>query len=120
LSVGNILFHMEVIRGGHPEIATRLAVSAYVLLIMIVGGRIVPSFTRNWINKRGRADFPAPYDQFDNLSILAGIIALVSWVALSEGAWVASVSAIASVLQFFRLYRWRGWTTTSEHLVTVL
>ncbi len=49
LSVANIIFHVAAIGGDHSQIATRLAVSAYTVLVIIVGGRIVPSFTRNWL-----------------------------------------------------------------------
>lgn len=120
LSAGNILFHLEVVRGGHPDVAIKLAVSAYVLLVMIVGGRIIPSFTRNWINKSGRTDFPAPYDRFDSAAIVTGVAALAAWIILPPGPWVALLTGAAFLMQFARLTRWRGWTVTDEHLVTVL
>ena len=120
LSAGNILFHVQVMQGNHPELAIKLAVSAYVVLVMIIGGRIIPSFTRNWINKAGRTDFPAPYDRFDSAAILIGVGALATWVALPGGPGVAAMAAAAFLLHLVRLLRWRGWTTLSEHLVTVL
>ncbi|HEX5934123.1 MAG TPA: NnrS family protein [Pseudorhizobium sp.] len=120
LSAGNILFHVQVMQGNHPELAIKLAVSAYVVLVMIIGGRIIPSFTRNWINKAGRTDFPAPYDRFDSAAILIGVGALAAWVALPGGPGVAAMAAAAFLLHLVRLLRWRGWTTLSEHLVTVL
>ena len=120
LTSGNILFHLQVMQGGHPDIAIKLAVSAYVVLVMIIGGRIIPSFTRNWINKVGRTDFPAPYSRFDSVAIIAGVAALAAWVFLSEG-WIVAVSTGAAfLLHGARLTRWRGWTTLDEHLVTVL
>ncbi|MBN9056043.1 MAG: NnrS family protein, partial [Rhizobiales bacterium] len=51
LSLANAVFHVAVIGGGDDHMAIRLGVAAYVVLVMIVGGRIVPSFTRNWLNK---------------------------------------------------------------------
>ena len=53
LALANIGFHLSVLRGGDPAMAARAAVSAYVLLIVIIGGRITPSFTRNWLARRG-------------------------------------------------------------------
>ncbi len=120
LSIGNILFHLQVLLEGHPELAIKLAVSAYVVLVTIIGGRIIPSFTRNWINKSGRTDFPAPYGHLDSAAILVGISALAAWVLLPEGLVVAMLAAAAFLLHLVRLTRWRGWTTLSEHLVTVL
>jgi len=120
LSIGNILFHLQVVLDGHPEIAIKLAVSAYVVLVTIIGGRIIPSFTRNWINKSGRTDFPTPYGHLDSTAIVAGISALAAWVLLADGPVVAMLATAAFLLHLVRLMRWRGWTTVSEHLVTVL
>ena len=120
LSVGNTLFHLQVLLEGHPELAIKLAISAYVVLVTIIGGRIIPSFTRNWINKSGRTAFPAPYGHLDSVAILLGISALAAWILLPEGPVVARLAAVAFLLHLVRLMRWRGWTTLSEHLVTVL
>jgi uncharacterized protein involved in response to NO len=115
LTSGNILFHLQVMQGGHPDIAIKLAVSAYVVLVMIIGGRIIPSFTRNWINKVGRTDFPAPYGRFDSVAILTGVAALAAWMLLADGWIVAALTCAASMLHAVRLTRWRGWTTLDEH-----
>ncbi|MDY6962688.1 MAG: NnrS family protein, partial [Pseudomonadota bacterium] len=120
LSLGNILFHLQVVLGGDPDLAIRLAVSAYVALVTIIGGRIIPSFTRNWINKMGRTDFPASYGRMDTIAITAGISALAAWGLLSEGPVVATLATAAFLLHLMRLTRWRGWTTLSEHLITIL
>ena len=120
LSIANMLFHAEAMGGAHPELAIRLAISAYVTLILIVGGRIIPSFTRNWINKAGRTDFPVAYNRFDTAAILCGVAALSAWLVLSDGPLVAAAAALAALLHAVRLGRWRGWTTTAEMLVTIL
>ena len=120
LSLGNVLFHWQVVWGGHPALAIRVAVSAYVVLVIIIGGRIIPSFTRNWINKSGRTDFPVPYNNFDTTAIFAAIAALAAWSLLAEGPVVGVLAAVAFLFHLVRLGRWRGWTTLSEHLVTVL
>lgn len=120
LSIANILFHLDAAAGQHPSVGIKLALSAYVSMILIVGGRIIPSFTRNWINKTGRTDFPVAYNQFDTAAILCGVAALASWVILGDGPVVAAVTALAAVMHAARLGRWRGWTTTAEMLVTIL
>ena len=43
---GNVTFHFEDHAGGMGEIGVRLGISAAVMLISLIGGRIVPSFTR--------------------------------------------------------------------------
>lgn len=120
LSFGNILFHIQVVEGMYPELAIKLAVSAYVVLVTIIGGRIIPSFTRNWIAKTGRTDFPTPYGRFDSLAILSGIAALFAWIVLGEAIATAILGFVAFGMHMIRLTRWRGWTTLSEHLVAIL
>ncbi|NVD40467.1 NnrS family protein [Ensifer sp. HO-A22] len=120
LSAANLWFHMSVIRELDVDAAARLAIGAYVMLIMIVGGRILPSFTRNWLNKFGRTDFPVPYNRFDTASILVGVAALASWTYAPLHIVTAAVAAIASLMQAARLVRWRGWTTWPDKIVFVL
>ena len=120
LSVANGFFHVAAISGNHDHMAIRLAVAAYVVLVMIVGGRIVPSFTRNWLNKFGRTDFPVPYNRYDTVAILAGVAALAVWTAAPGHPATAGLAGFAAVLHVIRLYRWRGWTVAPEKLLVVL
>ncbi|WFU50926.1 NnrS family protein [Sinorhizobium terangae] len=120
LSCANVHFHLAVLANANVDTAARLAIGAYVMLIMIVGGRILPSFTRNWLNKFGRSDFPTPCNRFDTATILTGIATLASWVLTPEHVLTAAIATIASVLHMARLLRWRGWTTYPEKLLVVL
>ena len=120
LTVANLCFHYETIIEGGPDVASRLAVAAYVVLVVIVGGRMIPSFTRNWLNRFGRTDFPVPYNSFDTATIVFSVVALASWVIAPEEAVTGGLALFAAILQTARLVRWRGWTTFPEPLVTVL
>jgi len=95
-------------------------VSAYAMLVIIVGGRMIPSFTRNWLNRLGRTDFPVPYNGFDTLSILSAAAAFAAWVLVPEAMPTTVMALVAALLHTARLWRWRGWTTSAEPLITVL
>ena len=120
LSVANVLFHCETIVKGAPDVAPRFAVAAYVGLIIVVGGRILPSFTRNWLAKRGQAAFPVPYNRFDVTVIVFSILALAVWAFAPESPGTAVIATAAAALQAVRLRRWRGWKTAGEPIVAVL
>ncbi|WP_018236966.1 NnrS family protein [Ensifer sp. BR816] len=120
LSLANGCFHVAVITGDHAHIAMRLGISAYVALVTIVGGRILPSFTRNWLNRFGRTDFPVPYNRFDTIAILAGIVALGAWTFAPEQPATALAGLVAASLHAVRLARWRGWATWPEMLLVIL
>lgn len=120
LSLANALYHVAAIHGGHDHMAIRLAVAAYVVLVMIVGGRIIPSFTRNWLNKLGRTDFPVPYNSYDMVAILAGAGALGLWSVLPDHPATAAAGLAAAVLHGIRLHRWRGWTVAPDRILVIL
>jgi uncharacterized protein involved in response to NO len=90
------------------------------MLIALIGGRIVPSFTRNWMAKQGIAPLPAPMDRLDMAALVLTAAALVAWLIapISIVAGAALVAAGAATLA--RLARWRGWRTGAEALVLIL
>jgi uncharacterized protein involved in response to NO len=112
LFAANVFMHLQSALGQRLGIATLLA------LIALVGGRIVPSFTRNWLAKnRPDVHQPAPMGRLD-LACLALIVAgLAVWVAAPEaGGWLALSGGAAAL----RLSRWSGRATLREPLVFVL
>ncbi|MCK3778014.1 NnrS family protein [Ensifer sesbaniae] len=120
LSTANIWFHLSVLSDLDVDAAARLAIGAYTMLIMIVGGRIVPSFTRNWLNKVGRTDFPVPYNRFDTAAILIGIAALAAWTFAPVHIVTGAIALVACAFHTVRLFRWRGLATWPEKLLFVL
>lgn len=120
LSLANIGFHVGTLTGETTGIVQRLAVSAYIVLIMIVGGRIIPSFSRNWLNQKGETRFPVPYNRFDAIAIIAGVVALGSWTLIPQERLTGGVALVAGGLHAARLLRWRGHTVFAEKLLFVL
>jgi uncharacterized protein involved in response to NO len=120
LASGNALFHWFNMSNGDTGIANRAAVSAYVMLIVIMGGRVVPSFTRNWLAKRKALRLPAPNDRFDGIAMVSGLVALATWTIAPETIWTIALCGIAALLHAVRLARWQGWQTWREPLVLVL
>jgi uncharacterized protein involved in response to NO len=120
LLVGNGLFHLEAatrIGDGH---GTRLGVAATVMLIMLIGGRIIPSFTRNWLARREAGRLPAPFARFDMIVMVASAVALASWVAVPHALATAALAVTAGVMNIARLFRWAGERTGAEPLVLIL
>ncbi len=119
LMTGNAVFHIEAARGAGAAqgVGVRLAVSAAVMMIAAIGGRITPAFTRNWLVKRGRGAFPSPQGVFDRIALLALAAALAVWSAAPETALAAAALLAAGVLHGVRLSRWMGWRTGADSLV---
>ena len=120
LIAGNIVFHAELIRFGVAEYGPRIGIAAVIGLIMLVGGRIIPSFTRNWIVRENPGRLPAPFSRYDAVSLSAGAVALLAWIV--EPLHVVSGAALmaAGLLHLARLGRWAGDRTLADRLVLVL
>lgn len=120
LSAADIWFHTTIAMGLAPAAPIRLAVGAWTLLIMLVGGRIIPSFTRNWLARQGTKALPAAFGRFDQIAILITALALLIWTAMPTG-WVTALAAgLAALLHFVRLVRWRGYASLAEPIVAVM
>jgi uncharacterized protein involved in response to NO len=120
LIVANIVFHAEVFWRGTAEYGTRIGIAAVVSLIMLIGGRIVPSFTRNWLVRMNPGRLPQPFARFDMITLAAGVAALVCWIALPQQSVTGALLMGAGVLHAARLVRWAGDRTLTDRLVLVL
>lgn len=120
LLAGNAVSHVELLmslRGGY---GIRLGVAAIVMLILLIGGRIIPSFTRDWLVRRGPGRLPQPFGRFDIVAVAIAGAALLLWVAAPGLRITASCSLAAAIVHFWRLARWAGERTRAEPLVTIL
>lgn len=119
LAGNNVLFHVEA-NLSSADLSIRIGIAAVLTLIMVIGGRVVPSFTRNWLARRGPGRMPAPYGRFDAIAIAASVLALLSWIVSPAGIVAGSALAGAGLLQAIRLARWAGERTMADRLVLVL
>jgi uncharacterized protein involved in response to NO len=116
----NAGFHLEAHFDGISDISRRLAMAAAILLIMIIGGRIIPSFTRNWLVRNNPGKLPTPFSRFDVMTIAVAAVALIFWIVTDLGQISGALLLVAAVLQFIRLLRWAGYRTLKDPLVLVL
>jgi len=104
-----------------PDLGWQLAISLVVLLISLIGGRIIPSFTRNWMVKRGMTKgLPTQPGRFDVFVIGATAVALLFWLTGPPELVTGLVLIAAGALQLVRWARWSGWRTFADPLVLIL
>lgn len=118
----NAGFHWQASQGDYAagSLSARVALAAVVALIALIGGRIVPSFTRNWLAARKSATLPAPVGRGDHAVTGIGVAALAVW-ALWPGAVLTGVMClVAAIATLWRLARWQGLRCLREPLVWVL
>lgn len=124
LGLAQALFHHEVWTHGRVTYADHLAVAATVMLILIVGGRIVPSFTTNWLKRENPGPQPIPFNRFDVISMVVASLGLLGWVGApaipGAAPLIGALLLGAGLLQAVRQGRWQPHRTGAEPLVGVL
>lgn len=124
LAGAQALFHYEAASHGRPVLGDRLAVAAILILIMIVGGRVVPSFTGNWIRRANPGREPKPFGAFDKWAMGVGMAGVAAWASApllgGHQTVLAPLLLAAGAMQALRLARWAPDRTLSEPIVAVL
>lgn len=115
LALANIVFHL-----GEIQVTIRLALGVVLTLITLIGGRIIPSFTTNWLKKAGMAIMPPAFNKFDLTILIATAAAFLTWAFMPASIWTGGLLLAAGGLNGWRLSRWRGLATIGEPLVWIL
>lgn len=118
--IGNVIFHVEAYAGGPAEFGRRTGIAAAVALIALIGGRVIPSFTRNWLVRANPGRLPAPFGRFDIVALMISIPALVMWVVVPDLHATAALMLLAGVAHAARMARWAGDRTLRDRLLLIL
>lgn len=120
----NALYHAESIGiATTASAAIRVALIAIIVLISVIGGRIIPAFTGNWLrqqNKAAETGLPKTSDTLDAITIGATIAFAAVWGVLPNAALTGLIAIFASIAHVIRLSRWKGLATVSEPLMLSL
>jgi len=120
LLAGNVDFHLEAHFAGAADTAIRIGIAVVVLLISLIGGRIIPSFTRNWLVRENPGRLPVPFGRFDIIVVALGALALLCWVIAPDQIVSGVALGLAGVLHLVRLARWAGDRSLRERLLLIL
>ncbi|MFV0514453.1 MAG: NnrS family protein [Jhaorihella sp.] len=123
LLLGNAVFHLEFMRDGTAAsgFGLRFGLGATILLILVIGGRVTPSFTRNWFVRQGRPERPAAtLGPVDRVALGLAVAGIASWVLAPHAMATAVLCLLAGLANLVRVARWSGHRTFAEPLVTIL
>jgi uncharacterized protein involved in response to NO len=122
LFTGNLLTHLEAMDVAETgSLGAHMGIATLAMLVALIGGRITPSFTRNWLVKAlPGATEPAPFGALDRVALAATLVALIAWVAFPDALVTAVLQILAGAALLLRLARWRGARTGAEPLLFVL
>jgi uncharacterized protein involved in response to NO len=121
LGSANLLMHLDAAGvEGISGLGWRLGLAAVIALISAVGGRIVPSFTRNWLSKRQIQNRPPPPGKIDRAALGTLHAGLFAWAFVPDFSPIGLLLLAGAALNFWRLLQWQGHATLPEPLLLVL
>ena len=120
LAAADIGFHAEVLSTGSANVASRVGIAALIGLIMVIGGRIVPSFTHTWLLRMKSLRLPVSFSRFDLATLSVSGVALLLWIVRPETTATGVIFLITAIIQIVRLWRWAGLYAWREPLILIL
>lgn len=120
VGVANLLVHLGPVAGVETGYGLRLGAGTFAVLIALIGGRITPSFTRNWLAKRKSPRLPAPAGRADKAALALTPAAMLAWTLAPAHPATGVLAALAAGANLVRLARWRGMLVAREPLLLVL
>ena len=122
-ALANLGFHLEGWSGSYAAqgYGMRLGLSSIMLMIAVIGGRIVPSFTRNWLTREGYKQMPvSPMQLLDKLALLFSLPVFLMWIIQPEALVTGGLMLLMGVGHAVRMARWKGLLTLTHPLVAIL
>ncbi len=121
LALANLLMHIGFNTGGTGWLqqGQALAMGLVTLIMLVIGGRIIPLFTANWFRNQGLPVVVTARPMLDLGSIIVTAALIpAEWVAYP---WLTGILALtAAFLNGWRLCSWKGWHTGREPLLWIL
>ncbi|MCK5446344.1 MAG: NnrS family protein, partial [Rhodospirillaceae bacterium] len=122
LTIANALVHMKALGFNPGASGNRIGLDLLIVMIAIIGGRVVPTFTQGALRSAGVV-VRAP-SKLDALAI-AAVIALVvadaaAWLYPGGLNVVAIIALIAGVLNALRMRGWGTLKTLAQPIVWIL
>lgn len=91
-----------------------------LVLVGLIGGRIIPSFTLNALRKTGHPAQPQPLPGVDRAAVLSLLAVVVADLLAADSAATGWVAALAAILVALRLSRWHRLRTLGQPILWVL
>jgi len=118
--LANLLFCLNALDIYENNLWSRLGLGIAALLIALIGGRITPAFTGNWLKAQGQKVAMPEMGGVDKGALLLTALSVFSWTVFPYHLLTAFVLVAAGLALLVRLSRWHGRKTTREPLIFFL
>ena len=118
----DLVFQIGLMRNNPPLAlhALHVGIDVVLVLVTVIGGRIVPSFTSSALRPLGLQDAVRNKPALTGLAIAGMIGVVLGDVFWPESGAAGAIAAVAAVLQAARMLQWATWRTLRQPIVWVL
>ncbi len=122
LVAGEIVFHVAAAARDTADLGIKIGVAGTITMIIVVGGRAVPGYTRTLLLQRdllqGNAGpLPRPFSRVDAASIALGIVALAAWVLRPISDLTGTLLLMAGATHVMRGLRWAPHRVMDDRVI---
>ena len=122
LTAANLLFHLDwlgVLPGG-TALGETLAIGVVLMMVAVIGGRIVPAFTRNALRPRGLDGTIVSRPWLEKVTLLSTLLMIPADLALPGGVVAGLLALVAALAHGLRLAGWQPVKTLDQPILWVL
>lgn len=122
LFAADLLFHGQIhgLIGNLPFDSLRLALNMVLLMVVIIGGRIIPAFTQNALHQLGRPAQTAAPSWLNAAAVSVVALVVIADVFVQDSIFSGLLAAVAALLLLGRLAHWQGHRTLDVPLLWAL
>ncbi len=110
LFAANVMVHLDRlgIADGIASQGHRLALDLIVALIIVLGGRVIPAFTTNFLRNHGETVLPHQSDMMTRLAVLSAAAMVIANQVSPDSLLSGTIIALAAIINTIRFAGWRG------------
>jgi uncharacterized protein involved in response to NO len=122
LFAANVLVHLDWlgVLEASQVIGQRLAIDLIVVLIVILGGRMAPSFATSALRKKGEEKLPQQSAILTKIALLSVVAMTIVDLAMPGSQLTGILAGLAAGVNLLRMASWRMHRTFDQPIVWIL
>lgn len=122
LVLADLAFHLSLLEvlSTSPRVALDAVLNVFLLLLVLIGGRVVPAFTRNALAVTGRGRPMRTFRWLDAMALVSTACILPVDLLAPETHGAAAVTLVAAVANTLRFLTWQTERTLGSPILWVL
>ncbi|PWC34099.1 NnrS family protein [Azospirillum sp. TSO35-2] len=119
LTTANLLIHLEWLGvADGVDAGFALGLGVVLMMVTVIGGRILPAFTRNGLGAAGRTVTSWPL--VERATLLSTLALIPAAMIAPDSAVTGAVALVAAAAHAVRLAGWQGWRAWRSPILWIL